>query len=1339
MMRRIAYILLVLLVVFMAGLYWLVTTQSGLDFALQKTQKYFPELSVDSAEGQLAGRLKMQNIHYTPESGMQVSVKSLDLDWLPWALISGQLLMEQFHIAGLELTEGQAADTANNDAALPEVVLPISVSIRSLRVTQAVLNAADGSQSLLFDRLDTRFRMSQDRLVISDMNLNRPELAFMLSGEARLSAPYPVNLNYGMTVYLPDIKPISVTGTVDGDKRHLNVHQQVGEPLASQQDITLSHIFDNFSWRLESNSQLWELADLNADENTRLLGMRASGGGDLERANINISGVVEHQNYPAVSMLSRFETRDFSDWYIDSDFHISEAVFASLDGVVRDVTNQPQADLKLRWHNLAWPLEPAADADIQTSGVMQIAGGMDNFTAGLDASLEAFQENIGISGHFAGNPRALEIQTLRLRHRQGSLSLNGQLALANTFKYALNAQWRDLQIPEQFLADTAISTSRGNLQLDGENDIFRVRSRSDLTIDALPLQLDIQANSQETGLAQVNLKADSGNGKLNLDGHVDWRHDPAAEAKIQFEQIDPARFAPDLPGNLAGSLDVDVAAPEKAPPAVSIKDMHIFGELAGNPIDLKAALDYQQSLAIQDLTLRSGESSLSAQGEIADTAAISFAVNAPSLTDFYPALAGRLQGEGEITGKTTEPTLTLNLSGDNIQYADTFQLATLSARGQLSAEPGKTSDLALAASDLQFADTRLAGLHLNIDGLPQKHTIRLQADSSWLDLTSRFAGGWNGEQWQGQLNQLDLVEDRLGKWQLAQPANLRLAADAQQLEAFCWQSARAEQICLDWTQDAQQRWQLQTNISELDVARLNPLSADYAEFSGALNADIALQKDTNATVGKADIVIDSLAARPAAELEKQDPVDFSEFSLKADFSNEGSELSLTIAPDLAGVEPLSLTAQTADLDTLMAAPRDTPINAQIQSRIAQLSALAFISPDFEALQGELALDADIGGTVNQPAAEGRLSLRNGQVAVEQLGIVLKSLEVDVDGDLHEGIDFIYQAQSGNGSLEGEGEFTMAEQSWQMQTTLSGQQMEVMHLPEAYVVASPELSLSISPGSAALSGDLVIPEAELAPLEFNSSVAPSRDVEIVGAQAPPAETLATDVNVRVKLGDDVRITGLGFEGRLTGDLEVVGDAGEILTGNGEITITDGIYEAYGQKLTVDNGKIRFSGAAIDNPQLDIRAVRTGRDFIAGLHIQGPAASPQATLFSEPPMSQDNILAHILLGRSIDSASGDDAAMLASAATSMGIRNGNMLGQEIASSFGLDEFRISGDDADNAALQIGKYLSPKLYLGYGIGVFEPVSTVQLRYQLNQIWSLQAESGTESGVDLLYIYER
>jgi translocation and assembly module TamB len=110
----------------------------------------------------------------------------------------------------------------------------------------------------------------------------------------------------------------------------------------------------------------------------------------------------------------------------------------------------------------------------------------------------------------------------------------------------------------------------------------------------------------------------------------------------------------------------------------------------------------------------------------------------------------------------------------------------------------------------------------------------------------------------------------------------------------------------------------------------------------------------------------------------------------------------------------------------------------------------------------------------------------------------------------------------------------------------------------------------------------------------------------------------------------------------------------------------------------------------------------------------------------------------LGKPIEQASATDAALLASAATGIGLQNGAMIGDDIANTFGLDEFSITGDSKKNAALTIGKYLPPKLYLSYGIGVFDSVSSVELRYQLSKIWSLKAESGTESGVDLLYTYE-
>jgi translocation and assembly module TamB len=283
-----------------------------------------------------------------------------------------------------------------------------------------------------------------------------------------------------------------------------------------------------------------------------------------------------------------------------------------------------------------------------------------------------------------------------------------------------------------------------------------------------------------------------------------------------------------------------------------------------------------------------------------------------------------------------------------------------------------------------------------------------------------------------------------------------------------------------------------------------------------------------------------------------------------------------------------------------------------------------------------------------------------------------------------------------------------------------------------------MTILVTPELTKVTGKVAIPRALIEPTRFNSSVSPSADVRVISNNTTEEQPKSqTQVDLSVSLGDKVQIKALGFQGRLTGDLHVSGIPSDVLIGNGQITIKDGSYVAYGQLLKVDNGKIRFSGP-IDNPELDIKAVRHGKEVTAGLYIEGNVSSPQATLFSDPDMSQDNILSYLILGKPIEQASATDAALLASAATGIGLQNGAMIGDDIANTFGLDEFSITGDSKENAALTIGKYLSPKLYLSYGIGVFDSVSSVELRYQLSKIWSLKAESGTESGVDLLYTYE-
>jgi translocation and assembly module TamB len=111
--------------------------------------------------------------------------------------------------------------------------------------------------------------------------------------------------------------------------------------------------------------------------------------------------------------------------------------------------------------------------------------------------------------------------------------------------------------------------------------------------------------------------------------------------------------------------------------------------------------------------------------------------------------------------------------------------------------------------------------------------------------------------------------------------------------------------------------------------------------------------------------------------------------------------------------------------------------------------------------------------------------------------------------------------------------------------------------------------------------------------------------------------------------------------------------------------------------------------------------------------------------------------MIFGRKLDQPSEDEQAQLGNAAAVLGA---NVLTGNLASSVGLDEARIeTGSSREDAAFVAGKYLSPKLYVSYGVGLFEPVNTLRIRYSLTSKLTLQAQTGTYDATDILFRIER
>ncbi len=317
--------------------------------------------------------------------------------------------------------------------------------------------------------------------------------------------------------------------------------------------------------------------------------------------------------------------------------------------------------------------------------------------------------------------------------------------------------------------------------------------------------------------------------------------------------------------------------------------------------------------------------------------------------------------------------------------------------------------------------------------------------------------------------------------------------------------------------------------------------------------------------------------------------------------------------------------------------------------------------------------------------------------------------------------------------------------------MKGENFRVINTLEAQVDASPNLVIAVRGNRIDVGGELVIPKAQITVKTIpESAVKVSDDQVIVESkeQEKQGPTTSREIYARVRtvLGDKVHFNGFGLKARIEGDILAIDKPGEPTTASGELKIIDGEYRAYGQGLVIEKGRILFSGGPIDQPGLDVKAVRRPEAGITvGVQVRGSLRQPDFKLFSDPTMTQGNQLSYLVLGRPLSGASGSEGSALSRAALALGLKGGNAVAKKIGGKLGLDQFGVdsgeagSGTNPKEASFVIGKYLSPKLYISYGLGIFNPISTLRLQYTLNSHWKLVTESSSKaSGGDVIYTIE-
>jgi autotransporter translocation and assembly factor TamB len=463
------------------------------------------------------------------------------------------------------------------------------------------------------------------------------------------------------------------------------------------------------------------------------------------------------------------------------------------------------------------------------------------------------------------------------------------------------------------------------------------------------------------------------------------------------------------------------------------------------------------------------------------------------------------------------------------------------------------------------------------------------------------------------------------------------------------------------------------------------------------------------------------------------------------------------------------------------------IQADLKANLVSIQLLQPFFPDWKILSGKMNCQINAKGTITKPTVVGNVKIQDAKLFLPDFNIQLNDIQLEAQGNSLQKILLKGHALSDGGNIDLTGTASLENFEPSAILTLKGKNFLIYHTPRYQIYASPNIEIQVSDKLLKLTGNISIPKARLFPMELSNEVItlPS-EIEILGEKKPDNQSPNIPINTDFQLSLEKNITLklLGLTGRLEGSLHITSAPESPTLASGELSIVDGQYEAYGQKLSIRKGaRLTFANSPIDDPTLYLQAVRTINTIIpnntqtsviantlfntpasttlllppqstevtVGITVKGKVQNPELSLFSEPAtFSQSDILSMMLLNQPLDQVSPADAQLLLKAATALSPTGGQLthIINQIEQAFGVDELNVtsipqltpgSSTITKNTSVVIGKRLSSRLYINYSYGLTAPLNILKISYLIGSKWKIQTEANDNANaVDLFYTLE-
>lgn len=971
----------------------------------------------------------------------------------------------------------------------------------------------------------------------------------------------------------------------------------------------------------------------------------------------------------------------------------------------------------------AAPAAPAApvigvDADLGIAGTRAAWAAIGNATVARAGE----RARVRLDGR--GNSNGMTLRTLRAAMPTGALDASGRVDWSPALAWTLDARLAGF--------DPGYFAPGWNGQVDATL-ATQGRARETGGFDATAVLRDIGGRLRGRALSGgADLKAEGetysgdarlgvGAGRLEAKGSYTGGADTRWQADATLRAFDPGLVLDDWTGAVDAVLSSTGARRGDGALAIGVKATRLGGTLRGRALGGRGAMD--MVLPPQgtpryagDVALTVGSSRIDATGTVADVLDVDARLAPLRLDDLLPGGAGNVRGTLRLAGRRNAPDIDADLAGDGVRYGD-YRADAFTARGRLPWSGGGGT-LALRANglvagmafDTLRVDARGALENLQFDGEAAGDIGRVSLAGSALH---------RGDNWSGTVQRLQLAPARGPQWQLTAPTRYAQQGAAWTLSRSCLASTAGGSLCADaqWPGRGVALTAEGLPLSLANAYLPEPDDGRRWQLDGQVALEARVRQAGNAWAGNASVRSTSGGLR-LGERARNQLIGYRNLSLDAEF--DPRRIGATLASGLS---------DGGRIDARIATGWDAgaPLSGQLALDTRELTWLELFSPDIVDPTGRLAGNVTLGGTRGAPTLGGQARLSAFHAELPALNLVLDNGDFRLDALADGSARITGSVQSGQGTLNVDGSLNWRAQDAPLVLNLRGSNVLASDTRDVRAVVDPDVVVRVQAGQPlAVTGTVTVREARLDLERLDDGVSASGDVVVLDPADPkeqPASPLAMDLTLA--MGNDVQLRGFGLDGQLGGRLRVRAVPGREMTGSGSLEIA-GRYKAYGQELEITRGRLVWSNSPVADPILDVRAQREVGDVIAGIAVTGRASAPEANVYSNQSGSQSDALAYLTLGRPLSGLSGDQARDVSAASAAL-TAGGSVLASQLGARIGLDDAGVMQSRTAGSVFGVGKYLSPRVYVGYGVSLLGTGQVVMLKYLLRKGFDIQIESSS------------